>query len=138
LTSSIAATFSRKSLEAIKAREEHVAAFIEFDAALPTVLTTAWTKLCWRWEADRSQENPFSRSHQGNDLRFVPLFFINIDQQSCPRWTFDFDWLKKTQNNWPRGIKSHYMMMSHPVCLYFKVWNLKNFSELSISFGVPI
>jgi hypothetical protein len=65
---------SWKSLEAIKAREEHVAAFLEFDAALPIVLTTAWTKLCWRWEADISQENPFSRPQQGNVLRFLPLF----------------------------------------------------------------
>jgi hypothetical protein len=88
--SSIAKTFSRKSLEAIKAREEHVAAFLEFDAALPIVLTTAWTKLCWRWEMDRSQENPFSRPQRGIVLRFLLLFSV-IDQQSCPRWTFDFD-----------------------------------------------
>jgi hypothetical protein len=98
LMSFIAETFSRKSLEATKAREEHVAAFLEFDAALPVVLTMAWTKLCWRWEADRSQENPFSRPQRGNVLRFLHLFSV-IDQQSCPRWTFDFDWLKKMQDN---------------------------------------
>ncbi|KAF8797648.1 hypothetical protein BYT27DRAFT_7228903 [Phlegmacium glaucopus] len=73
----IAETFSRKSLEAIKAREEHVEAFLEFDAALPTVLTTAWTKLCWTWEADRSLENPFSKSQR--------------DYQLCPRRMFDFN-----------------------------------------------
>lgn len=41
------------------AREEHVEAFIEFDAALPDNLTSVWTRQCQRWEADRSQENPF-------------------------------------------------------------------------------
>ena len=40
-------------------REEHVAAFIEFNAALPEESTKEWTKVCKRWEADRKQLNPF-------------------------------------------------------------------------------
>jgi hypothetical protein len=50
---------TRKANEAISMREEHVAAFIEFDAALPEESTKEWTKLCKNWEADRTQLNPF-------------------------------------------------------------------------------
>jgi hypothetical protein len=50
---------TKKANEAISMREEHVAAFIEFDAALPEESTKEWTKLCRDWEADRTQVNPF-------------------------------------------------------------------------------
>ena len=49
----------RKAEEAIKARQEHVEAFVEFNAALPKESTSAWTKLCQEWEKDRMNENPF-------------------------------------------------------------------------------
>jgi len=52
-------TFARKAEEAIKAREEHVEAFVEFDAALPEDSTIAWTQLCQNWERDKTNENPF-------------------------------------------------------------------------------
>ncbi|KAH9479046.1 hypothetical protein JR316_0007621 [Psilocybe cubensis] len=55
----IAETFVRKAKEAIAAREEHVEAFIEFDAALPVEATTEWTRLCQAWEQDPSQINPY-------------------------------------------------------------------------------
>ncbi|KAF9471168.1 hypothetical protein BDN70DRAFT_939144 [Pholiota conissans] len=51
--------FLRKSEDAVTARQEHVEAFIEFDAALPVTLTAAWTVLCQTWERDRSKTNPF-------------------------------------------------------------------------------
>jgi hypothetical protein len=50
---------TRKATEAISMREEHVAAFIEFDAALPEASTKEWTKLCKNWEGDRTELNPF-------------------------------------------------------------------------------
>ncbi|KAF8814361.1 hypothetical protein BYT27DRAFT_7219865 [Phlegmacium glaucopus] len=81
----IAETFSRKSLEAIKAREEHVEAFLEFDAALPMALTTAWTKLCWTWEADRSQENPFSKSQRVMSEADVRLQLAEEDARELAR-----------------------------------------------------
>jgi len=52
-------TFLRKAEEAIQARQEHVDAFVEFNAALPEESTRAWTKLCQDWENDSSKENPF-------------------------------------------------------------------------------
>ncbi|KAH9477994.1 hypothetical protein JR316_0010227 [Psilocybe cubensis] len=55
----MANTFVRKAKEAITAREEHVEAFIEFDAALPVEVTTEWTRLCQAWEKDSSQINPY-------------------------------------------------------------------------------
>ncbi|KAF8808429.1 hypothetical protein BYT27DRAFT_7287047 [Phlegmacium glaucopus] len=60
----MAETFIRKSEEAIVKRQEHVEAFIEFNAALPTSATKAWTKLCQTWERDRSQANPFLDSRK--------------------------------------------------------------------------
>jgi hypothetical protein len=60
-----AETFVRKCEEAIKRRQEHVDAFIEFNAALPVESTSTWTKLCQVWEADRSQTNPFKRTGTG-------------------------------------------------------------------------
>jgi hypothetical protein len=52
-------SFLRKAEEAIKACEEFVGAFIEFDVALPSALTTSWTKACQDWERDRTKPNPF-------------------------------------------------------------------------------
>lgn len=71
---STAETFVRKCEEAIKGRQEHVEAFIEFDAALPVESTVAWTKLCQTWEADRSQKNPFEKGNTGMYL-ILPMFF---------------------------------------------------------------
>jgi len=45
----------RKAKDAIAARDEHVAAFIEFSAALPQQYTKEWTQQCITWENDRSQ-----------------------------------------------------------------------------------
>jgi hypothetical protein len=58
-------SFLRKAEEAIKAREEYVEAFIEFDAALPTDLTTAWMKACQEWESNREKPNPFEMPKNG-------------------------------------------------------------------------
>jgi hypothetical protein len=58
-------SFLRKAEEAIKAREEYVEAFIEFDAALPTDLTTSWMKACQEWESDREMPNPFEMPKNG-------------------------------------------------------------------------
>lgn len=52
-------TFLRKAEEAIQARQEHVEAFVEFNAALPEESTRVWTSLCQEWEKDSSKENPF-------------------------------------------------------------------------------
>jgi hypothetical protein len=49
----------RKAKEAIAARAEHVAAFIEFSGALPQHYTKEWTAQCIAWEKDRSQLNPY-------------------------------------------------------------------------------
>jgi hypothetical protein len=54
-----AETFARKAEEAINGRQEHVEAFVEFDAALPEESTKAWTQLCQKWEEDSTNENPF-------------------------------------------------------------------------------
>lgn len=54
-----AETFARKAEEAINGRQEHVEAFVEFDAALPEDSTKAWTQLCRKWEEDSTNENPF-------------------------------------------------------------------------------
>lgn len=59
----------RRVDEAIAGRLEHVSAFVEFDSALPVESTVAWTKLCQRWEVDRTQENPFERKKSGMYLR---------------------------------------------------------------------
>jgi len=55
----LAETFARKAEEAISGRQEHVEAFVEFDAALPEDSTKAWMQLCLKWEEDSSNENPF-------------------------------------------------------------------------------
>jgi len=61
--------FSAKPLcekceEAIKRRQEHVDAFIEFNAALPVESTSTWTKLCQVWKPIES-DNPFKRTGTG-------------------------------------------------------------------------
>jgi hypothetical protein len=49
----------KKAKEALKMREEQVAAFREFNAALPPDDTASWTKLCKDWEADKKKANPY-------------------------------------------------------------------------------
>ncbi|KAF9470197.1 hypothetical protein BDN70DRAFT_821646, partial [Pholiota conissans] len=65
----LSSTFVRKAKEALAGREEHVAAFLEFDAALPAASTQKWTKLCQAWEKDRKNApNPFTvpKLHMSN------------------------------------------------------------------------
>lgn len=62
-------TFARKATEALAGREEHVNAFLEFDAALSIDMaaehnTSAipiqeWKAWCLTWETDRTTRNPF-------------------------------------------------------------------------------
>ena len=49
----------RKADEAINARQEHVDAFIEFNAVLPEESMRAWMQLCQEWERDSTNANPF-------------------------------------------------------------------------------
>jgi hypothetical protein len=50
---------TKKAKEAVGMQEEHVAAFREFNAALPSADTITWTKLCKDWEHDKKNPNPF-------------------------------------------------------------------------------
>ncbi|KAF8176561.1 hypothetical protein BJ912DRAFT_1024344 [Pholiota molesta] len=72
----IAPTFVRKTTEALAGREESVAAFLEFDAALSIKVndgldhsvapTDEWTALCLNWEVDRARNpNPFQVNEIG-------------------------------------------------------------------------
>jgi hypothetical protein len=58
-------TFIRKSEEAITSHQEHVDAFVEFSAALPAESVLDWTKLCQKWEKDRTKQNPFMNLRNG-------------------------------------------------------------------------
>jgi len=71
-------TFVRKAEEAISAREEHVMAFMEFNAALPADLTKEWTKQCLDWENDQSKPNPFKASKTSTifHCRIIPYWIL--------------------------------------------------------------
>ena len=69
-------TFIRKSEEAISARQEHVDAFMVFSAALPAESVLAWTKLCQKWEKDRTQQNPFMNLRNGTWQLTTSIFYI--------------------------------------------------------------
>lgn len=44
--------------------------FVEFDAALPTSDTIAWTKMCQAWEANLKKSNPFETKKNG-ELAYI-------------------------------------------------------------------
>lgn len=54
-----AATFVRRAGEAVLERKEQVAAFVEFNASLPSETTVEWTVMVKAWENDVTQPNPF-------------------------------------------------------------------------------
>ncbi|KAF9555789.1 hypothetical protein CPC08DRAFT_779954 [Agrocybe pediades] len=55
----MAETFLRRAKDALEGRQEHLEAFIEFDAAIPPEDATVWTRMCQAWEKDPKQVNPF-------------------------------------------------------------------------------
>jgi hypothetical protein len=66
-------TFIQKSEEAVTSRQEHIDTFVEFSAALPAESILAWTKLCQKWEKDRTKQNPFMNVRNGMMLFQVVL-----------------------------------------------------------------
>jgi hypothetical protein len=55
----LAVTFLRRVKEAVPARDEHLLAFEEFNAALPAASTKEWTACIEAWELDNTKPNPF-------------------------------------------------------------------------------
>ncbi|KAF8875848.1 hypothetical protein BD779DRAFT_1475909 [Infundibulicybe gibba] len=54
----------RKAKEAVSLREEHVAAFKTFSAALPPDTIAEWTHTVQEWELDASMPNPFEPKYR--------------------------------------------------------------------------
>ena len=88
----------RKADEAIKARQEHVEAFIEFNAALPAESTRAWTQLCQEWERDRTKLNPFHAVQTGEIFRLCTWLIClpKLHFQQLRILKFVFDWPRTT------------------------------------------
>ncbi|KAF8869244.1 hypothetical protein BD779DRAFT_1614570 [Infundibulicybe gibba] len=63
----------RKAKEAVSLREEHVAAFKAFSAALPPETTTEWTHTVQQWELDARMPNPFEPTVQKTSENAVRL-----------------------------------------------------------------
>lgn len=57
--------------EAVDERSEHVSAFQDFDATLPSESTAEWTMMFKAWEQDFTQPNPFASKQR----REFALFF---------------------------------------------------------------
>lgn len=77
-------TFARKATEALAGREEHVNAFLEFDAALSIDMgaeqTTSaipiqeWKTWCLDWEKDRTTRNPFEVTKIGTSFDMIYIY----------------------------------------------------------------
>ncbi|KAJ3516066.1 hypothetical protein NLJ89_g1356 [Agrocybe chaxingu] len=83
----LATTFCRKGKEALAMREEHVEAFVEFDAALPVQETEAWTVMCKNWEADSSKPNPFHVAKTTVTDSEVRIRLANEDREAIAQGT---------------------------------------------------
>ena len=70
----------RKVKEAVPARDEHVLAFEEFNAALPEASTKEWTACVEAWEQDRTKPNPFHAELTSKLFAFIFYFFTLFDQ----------------------------------------------------------
>ncbi|KAF8884033.1 hypothetical protein BD779DRAFT_1538459 [Infundibulicybe gibba] len=57
--SSLGTSILRKSIEAVAACKEHIAAFEAFSAALPAENVALWARAVREWESDRTRPNPF-------------------------------------------------------------------------------
>jgi hypothetical protein len=71
----------QKAKEAIAARDEHVAAFIGFSAALPQQYTKEWTQQCITWENDRSQTNPYELPEKNVSAAEVRLRLVKEESE---------------------------------------------------------
>ncbi|KAF8879143.1 hypothetical protein BD779DRAFT_1612947 [Infundibulicybe gibba] len=70
---SLFASILRKAKEAVSLREEHVAAFKTFSAALPPDTIAEWTHAVQEWELDASMPNPFELTVQKTSENAVRL-----------------------------------------------------------------
>ncbi|KAF6763520.1 hypothetical protein DFP72DRAFT_986476 [Ephemerocybe angulata] len=55
----LATSLHEKGLEAIQQRANQIAAFQEFDSALPENLTKSWTAIVQKWESNPRSRNPY-------------------------------------------------------------------------------
>ncbi|KAF9463104.1 hypothetical protein BDZ94DRAFT_1193298 [Collybia nuda] len=76
------ATLLRRATEAAQERGNQVTAFMEFDASLPEVTTTQWTKMVQAWENDKAQLNPFKCTERRITEHAVRLELARDDASS--------------------------------------------------------
>jgi hypothetical protein len=62
----------RKVKEAVPARDEHVLAFEEFNAALPVESTKEWAACVEAWERDSKKPNPFYTELASQSFILIP------------------------------------------------------------------
>lgn len=61
----VADLLSRRALEALDGRLEHVDAFLVFAQALPDASVQKWTTMVLAWEANMTKPNPYQPSTNG-------------------------------------------------------------------------
>ena len=54
----------KKLRHAVEERDEQVAAFLKFNAALPIDITREWLRMIEAWEQDSAAPNPFMTEHE--------------------------------------------------------------------------